>query len=118
MDRNEKLKNMSFEKLYGCLVAKVERKGRTRNDVDTVTSWLTGYTSQQIDEMMSDGTTYGSFIDHAPAWNPLFTKITGRICNVRVEEIEDPFMRKVRCLDKLVDDLAKGKSIEKIILNA
>ena len=118
MDRNEKLKNMSFEKLYGCLVKKAQRKGRTRTEVDMVTVWLTGYTSQQIDEMMSDGTTYGAFIDHAPAWNPLFIQIKGRICNVRVEEIEDPFMRKVRCLDKLIDDLAKGKPIEKTIPEA
>ena len=90
MDRNEKLKNMSFEKLYGCLVEKVQRKGRTRTEVDMVTVWLTGYTSQQIDEMMSDGTTYGAFIDHAPAWNPLFIQIKGRICNVRVEESQLP----------------------------
>ena len=115
MDRNEKLKNMSFEKLYGCLVEKAQRKGRTRNEVDTVTSWLTGYSPDQIDGMISDGTTYGGFIENAPAWNPLFVQIRGRICNVRVEEIEDLFMRKVRCLDKLVDDLAKGKPMEKII---
>lgn len=112
---NDKLKNMSFEKLYGALIAKAVRKGRTQEEVDVLTSWLSGYTAVQITDMMQDGTSYGDFFDHAPSWNPLASKIKGRICNVRVEEIEDPFMWRVRCLDKLVDDLAKGKSIEKII---
>lgn len=110
---NEKLRAMPFGKVYGCLVAKVEKKGRTRQECDAVTSWLTGFSKEEIARMEQDGTTYGEVMD-SPRWSPEGEKIKGSICGVKVEEIEDPFMRRVRELDKVVDELAKGKSVEKI----
>lgn len=106
---------MSFAKVYSALVSKAERKGRTRDEVDEVTSWLTGYTTDQIDALLSSDATYGEFLRQAPAYNPASELITGRICGVRVEAIEDPLMRRVRQLDKLVDELAKGWPMEKVL---
>ncbi|MBR3328406.1 MAG: DUF2200 family protein, partial [Atopobiaceae bacterium] len=91
------------------------RKGRTRDEVDEVTSWLTGYVPEQIDELLSSDATYGSFMEHAPAYNPAPELITGRVCGVRVETIEDPLMRRVRQLDKLVDELARGWPMERVL---
>ena len=102
--------DMDFNKVYAALVAKAERKGRTRAEVDEVIRWLTGYVSVDI----LDGLTYGQFLSLAPAWNPRAELITGSVCGVRVEEIEDPLERKMRQLDKLVDELAKGKPMEKV----
>ena len=112
---NEKVFAMSFSKVYGLLIAKAERKGRTRAEVEEVTFWLTGYTAQQIDELMDSEISYGDFFRQAPEMNPNREKITGVVCGVRVENIENPLMRDIRYLDKLVDELAKGKAMEKIL---
>ena len=112
---NEKVFAMSFSKVYGLLIAKAERKGRTRAEVEEVTFWLTGYTAQQIDELMDSEISYGDFFRQAPAMNPKREKITGVVCGVRVENVEDSLMRDIRYLDKLVDELARGKAMEKIL---
>ena len=106
---------MAFAKLYSLLVAKAEKKGRTREEVDQVTAWLTGYTPEELARLEQSDMSYGDFFRSAPAMNPNRTLITGKICGVRVEEIEDPLMRDIRYLDKLVDELAKGKAMEKIL---
>ncbi|HIS44896.1 MAG TPA: DUF2200 domain-containing protein [Candidatus Scatomorpha merdigallinarum] len=110
----EKLYAMSFAKLYGLLIDKAVRKGRTRAEVDEVTCWLTGYTPEQIEEAMSGDVTYGDFFRLAPAMNPARSLITGKVCGVRVEE-QEGLMREIRYLDKLVDELAKGRPMDKII---
>ena len=102
--------DMPFSVVYTALVNKAEKKGRTRAEVDEITCWLTGYSD--LNEL--DGKSYGEFIAEAPAWNARAELITGKICGVQVETIEDPMMKKVRQLDKLVDELAKGKTMEKI----
>ena len=112
---NEKVFAMSFSKVYGLLIAKAERKGRTREEVEEVTFWLTGYTAQQIDELMDSEISYGDFFRQAPEMNPNREKITGVVCGVRVENVENSLMRDIRYLDKLVDELAKGKAMEKIL---
>ena len=112
---NEKVFAMSFSKVYGLLIAKAERKGRTRAEVEEVTSSLTGYTAQQIDELMDSEISYGDFFRQAPEMNPNREKITGVVCGVRVENVENSLMRDIRYLDKLVDELAKGKAMEKIL---
>lgn len=106
----ESIFDMPFRRVYGALVNKVEKKGRTKAEVDEITRWLTGYSD--LDNL--NGKTYGEFIAGAPSWNPRSEYITGKICGVQVETIEDPAMKKVRQLDKLVDELAKGRSMEKI----
>ena len=106
---------MAFAKLYSLLVAKAEKKGRTREEVDQVTAWLTGYTPEELARLEQSDMSYGDFFRSAPALNPNRTLITGKICGVRVEEIEVPLMRDIQYLDKLVDELAKGKAMEKIL---
>lgn len=106
---------MPFAKLYPLLVAKAEKKGRTRKEVDQVTAWLTGYPPGELAQLEQSDVSYGDFFRSAPAMNPNRTLITGKICGIRVEEIEDPLMRDIRHLDKLVDELAKGKAMEKIL---
>lgn len=106
---------MPFAKLYPLLVAKAVKKGRARQDVDEVTAWLTGYTPENIARMMQSELSYGDFFRNAPAMNPNRALITGTVCGVRVETIEDPLMRDIRYLDKLVDELAKGRPMEKIL---
>ena len=112
---NEKVFAMSFAKVYPMLIAKAERKGRTRDEVLEVTSLLTGYTPGQIEALLESDMTYGDFFRQAPALNPNRTLIKGSICGVKVELIEDPLMQNIRYLDKLVDELAKGKAMEKIL---
>ena len=112
---NEKVFAMSFSKVYGLLIAKAERKGRTRAEVEEVTFWLTGYTAQQIDDLMDSEISYGDFFRQAPAMHPNREKITGVVCGVRVENVENSLMRDIRYLDKLVDELARGKAMEKIL---
>ena len=107
---NEKVFAMSFAKVYPMLIAKAERKGRTRAEVLEVTSWLTGYTPGQIEALLESDTAYGDFFRKAPALNPNRTLIKGK-----VELIEDPLMQNIRYLDKLVDELAKGKAMDKIL---
>lgn len=105
---NEKVYAMPFGRVYGCLVRKAERKGKTQQEVDQIITWLCGYSEEEIHQAETDGTTYGDFFRHA-RMNPERVKITGRICGVQIEAIEDPLMKDIRYLDKLVDDLAKGK---------
>ena len=112
---NEQVYSMAFARVYPLLIAKAEKKGRTRDEVLTVTVWLTGYAAEQIEGFLSTDLTYGDFFRNAPASNPNRTKITGVVCGVRVESVEDPLMREMRYLDKLTDELAKGKSMEKVL---
>ena len=105
---------MRFSKVYPLLIQKAQRKGRTANEVMELTSWLTGYTSKDIEEMLTSDISYGEFLSNAPAYNTSSELIKGKICGVQIETIEDPLMKKVRHLDKLVDELAKGKPMEKI----
>lgn len=111
----EKVFSMSVAKVYPLLVAKAERKGRTKEEVDEVCSWLTGYTGEQIASQISKGVSYRTFFDEAPKMNENSRLIKGCVCGIRVEDIEDPLMQKIRWLDKLVDELAKGKPVEKIL---
>ena len=110
-----KIYDMSFSKVYALLLAKAERKGRTAQEVDQVTSWLTGYDSEAIAKAMEMDLTYGDFFRQAPALNPNRHLITGSICGVKLAEIEDPLMQDIRYLDKLVDELAKGKAMDKVL---
>lgn len=112
---NEKIYGMPFGKLYPMLIAKAEKKRRTRAEVDEVTSWLTGYSGERLAELMESDITYGDFFLQAPALNPERRLIKGVVCGVRVEGIEEPLMQEIRYLDKLVDELAKGKSMDKIL---
>ncbi|MBY5033482.1 DUF2200 domain-containing protein [Streptococcus gallolyticus] len=106
---------MTFPSVYKALVAKVERKGGSEADVDAVTSWLTGYSLDQIAGLKQSETTYGEFIQQGPAYTPYRSNITGKICGVQIETLEDPIMQELRRLDKLVDWLAKGKTVEQVI---
>ena len=112
---NEKVFAMSFTKVYPMLIAKAERKGRTRGEVFTVTAWLTGYSEEQLEELLNSDITYGDFFRNAPELNPARKQIKGSVCGVKVETIEDPLMQEIRYLDKLVDELVKGKPMEKIM---
>jgi hypothetical protein len=105
----------SVASVYVHYVAKAERKGRTRAEVDEIVCWLTGYTRTQLAEELGDGTSFEDFFAHAPALNPARCAITGTICGVRIEEIDEPLMREIRYLDKLIDELAKGRPMEKIL---
>lgn len=106
---------MTFAKLYPLLVAKAEKKGRSRVEVDEITCWLTGYSKENLNELMESDITYGDFFLQAPELNPNRKLIKGVVCGVRVEDIEEPLMQEIRYLDKLVDELAKGKTMEKIM---
>ena len=106
---------MSFAKLYPLLINKAVKKGRTREEVDQVTTWLTGYSAEDIARLEQSDTSYGDFFRNAPAMNPNRTLITGKVCGIQVEAIEDPLMREIRYLDKLVDELAKGKPLAQIL---
>ena len=107
--------DMRFSRVFPLLIQKAERKNRTRAEVYEVTAWLTGYTSEQIDDALCSEITYGTFFIDAPAYNPRSRLIKGKICGVQVETIDDPLMKKIRQLDKLVDELAKGKAMDKIL---
>ena len=108
----------SFSSVYPAYVAKAERKGRTKAEVDQIILWLTGYSQAQLAAHLKRGTDFETFFAAAPRLNPLRTLIKGVVCGVRVEEIEDPTMREIRYLDKLVDELAKGRVMEKILRTA
>ena len=110
-----KIYGMSFAKVYPLYVAKAERKGRTREEVDEIIRWLTGYAQSGLQARLEDESDFQSFIAQSPRLNPLRTKITGVVCGVRVEEVEEETMREIRYLDKLIDELAKGKSMAKIL---
>ena len=112
--KNEKVYAMSFAKIYPLLVNKAVKKGRTADEVDHVIQWLTGYDLDGLKAALDAKVSYEVFFAKAPMLNPNRKKIIGTICGVRVETIEEPLMREIRYLDKLVDELAKGKSLEKI----
>lgn len=105
----------SFASVYPHYITKAEKKGRTKVEVHEIIYWLTGYTESQFLEILENKTTFEEFFQKAPQLNPNVTLIKGVICGYRVEEIEDPLMQKIRYLDKLIDELAKGKSMEKIL---
>lgn len=111
---NERVYKMAFSSVYPLLVQKVERKGRTKSEVDAVICWLTGYDNSDLQAQIMKNIDYETFFREAPQINPNATKISGVICGHRIEEIEDPLMQKIRWLDKLVDELAKGKPMEKV----
>lgn len=106
---------MPFARVYPEYVAKAERKGRTRAEVDTIIAWLTGYDADGLAAVLAAGTPIAEFCAAAPALNPARERITGTICGIRVETIADPTMRLVRQLDKLIDELAKGRPMERIL---
>ena len=106
---------MPFARVYQEYVAKAERKGRTKAEVDQVITWLTGYDAAGLDAQLAAETNIEAFYAEAPAMNPARAQITGTICGVRVETIEDPTMRSIRELDKLIDELAKGRPMEKVL---
>ena len=101
--------------VYPYYIAKAEKKGRTKAEVDEIIGWLTGYTPKQLEKALKAGTDFETFFAKAPKLNPARKLITGVICGIRVEDIEDPLMQELRYLDKLVDELAKGKAMEKIL---
>jgi hypothetical protein len=106
---------MAFAGVYPHYIAKAEKKGRTKEEVDTIIRWLTGYTQKALEKQIDKKVNIETFFEEAPQLNPNVSKITGLICGYRVEEIEDKLMQKVRYLDKMVDELAKGKTMEKIL---
>ncbi len=110
----ERVARMSFGQVYPLYVTKVERKGRTQAELDEVISWLTGFDGAEIAQHVANETTFAEFFDQS-SLNTRASLITGVICGVRVEDIEEPLMQKVRYLDKLVDELAKGKAMEKVL---
>ncbi|HFK5504292.1 TPA: DUF2200 domain-containing protein [Elizabethkingia anophelis] len=112
---NERVYKMSFAGVYPHYIQKAEKKGRTKAEVDEIIFWLTGYDAKSLQQHIDQKTNFEDFFGQAPQINPDVSKITGVICGYRVEEIEDPLMQKVRYLDKLIDELAKGKSMEKIL---
>ena len=112
---NERIRRISVGSVYPHYIAKAEKKGRTQAEVDEIILWLTGYSPAQLKAHLDSKTTFEAFFDQAPAMNPNRFLITGVICGYRVEEIKDPFMRELRHLDKMVDELAKGKAMEKIL---
>jgi len=112
---NDKIFAMPFAKVFPLLIAKAERKGRIRIEVYEVTTWLTGYTPDQLDALLASDADYGMFLKGMPCPNENRRKITGSVCGVKLAEIDDPLMLELRYLDKLVDELAKGKPMEKIL---
>jgi hypothetical protein len=112
--QREKIAKLTFSSVYPMYVAKVEKKGRTKKELDQVITWLTGFEEKKLKQLINDKVTFETFFDQATI-NPNAHLITGVICGYRVEEIEDPLTRKARYLDKLVDELAKGRKMEKIL---
>ena len=112
---NEKVFAMKLSRVYPLLVQKAERKGRTEDEVKQVIFWLTGYDEAGLQRQLKEDVSYGDFFEQAPAFHTNSALIRGVVCGVRVENVENPLMRKIRYLDKLVDELAKGKPMEKIL---
>jgi len=111
----KRLYAITFARVYPLYIAKVERKGRTKEEVDEVIRWLTGYTEKSLQAQLKKQATLEAFFRGAPKMNPARSSITGVICGVRLEEIKEPLMREIRYLDKLIDELAKGRPMEKIL---
>ena len=112
---NTRVYRMTFASVYPMYIQKAEKKGRTKAEVDAIIFWLTGYNKQTLQQVIDKKVDFETFFAQAPQLNPNVSKITGVICGYRVEEIEDKLMQKVRYLDKLIDELAKGKAMEKIL---
>lgn len=106
---------MSFASVYVLYIAKVEKKGRTKQEVDEVIMWLTGYNSTTLQKQIDGHVSFETFFDQAPLLNPNVDKITGSICGYKIQDIVDPLMKKIRYMDKLIDEIAKGRSMEKIL---
>ena len=115
MTAKHRIFTTSVAKVYPYYVAKAEKKGRKQSEVDAIICWLTGYTQRALEGHLKKGTDFETFFKEAPKPNPARSQITGLICGVRIEEIEEPTMREIRYLDKLVDELAKGRPMEKIL---
>ncbi|MCO7123979.1 DUF2200 domain-containing protein [Ihubacter massiliensis] len=112
---NHKIYAMKFSKIYSLLVQKADKKKRTKQEVDEIICWLTGYDEVGLTQQLRNDVDYKTFFEQAPCINPNSEKIKGTVCGVRVEEIKDPIMKQIRYLDKLIDELAKGKAMEKIL---
>ncbi|WP_298814333.1 DUF2200 domain-containing protein [Chloroflexus sp.] len=115
MNNDHRFATMKFSTVYRLYVQKAERKNRTQEEVDQVICWLTGYSREELQQQIEKDSDFQTFFAEAPAIHPNSSLIKGIICGVRVEEIEDPLIRKVRCLDKLIDELARGKALAKIM---
>ena len=115
MRPKHKIFAMKFANVYPLYVQKAERKNRTKEEVDQIICWLTGYNRAGLQQQLKQGNDFETFFAQAPAMNPNVSLIQGVVCGVRVQEIEDPLMQKIRYLDKLIDELAKGKAMEKIL---
>jgi hypothetical protein len=115
MTTKHRIFTMSFASVYPLYIAKAERKGRKKSEVDAVIRWLTGYSQRQLEGQLKKETDFETFFKEAPQLNPARTLIKGVVCGIRVEDIPDPLMREIRYLDKLIDELAKGKAMEKIL---
>ena len=115
MTTKHRIYTTSVASVYPFYVAKAEKKGRTKAEVDTIICWLTGYSPRELEAQLKRETDFETFFKDAPKPNPARTLIKGVVCGIRVEEVEEPTMREIRYLDKLVDELAKGKAIEKIL---
>ncbi len=113
--KTERIYRMLFSSVYPLYIQKAERKGHTKEEVDTIIYWLTGYDEQSLKEQIDKQSDFETFFAEAPQMNPNVTKITGLICGYRVEDIEDDIVQKVRYMDKLIDELARGKKMEKIL---
>lgn len=112
---NEKIYQMSFSKIYPLLVNKALRKGRTEEEINEIIHWLTGYSAMDLEKALEKNVSYEEFFSKAPKLNENRNLIKGTVCGVRVEDIEEPLMREIRYMDKLIDELAKGKSMDKIL---
>ena len=115
MTARHRIFTTSFASVYPLYLAKAERKGRTRAEVDEIICWLTGYSTQELQAQLHGGVDYATFFAEAPAMNPARRQVTGLICGERVETIEEPLKREIRTLDKLIDELAKGKAMDKVL---
>jgi len=113
--KNQRVYKMSFAGVYPHYIAKAEKKGRTKEEVDEIIRWLSGYTQKELETQMEKKTDFETFFAEAPQLNPLRKLIKGVVCGIRVEEIEEPLMQEIRYLDKLIDELARGKAMEKIL---
>jgi hypothetical protein len=115
MTTKHRIYTTPFANVYPYYVAKAERKGRTKAEVDAILCWLTGYTPKQLEKQLKAQTDFETFFAKAPKMNPARKLITGVVCGVRVEDVKEPTMREIRYLDKLVDELAKGKALDKVL---
>ena len=114
---NDKVYQMDFSKIYPLLVNKAKKKGRTEAEVDEIICWLTGYSQEELENILEHPISYMEFFQNAPELNPNRRLIKGAICGIKVEEIEEPLTQEIRYLDKLIDELAKGKTMNKILRN-